>query len=343
MENLKLAVVSADEAYNRIFCMSLLHACRQVEVTSYSTRQFVLDWADYEGPGAFYDCFDLILWAGDEICDSYGDNIIYLTDRESLAGMDYASSRFSLYRYSPAGVIVADVFDIYAHLTGRQFPLVRRDDVQVFAFASYCGGAGCTSLTRAFCQEMARFRGKRVLCISLEDVESAADFMTVPEGIRSEGEFLYRLLGKSTRPFLESYMVKDDFGVCSFAPPKGRNPLGELSGEDMGKLLAALMDSGRFDVIVADLSTCLTEAAVTIMEAAERICVVARTAEPGLREKNYLNQLRSSCGEEAESKVLRVTNTIGKDAELLDILAPLEGNFGQMVSHLTERMVNVVK
>ena len=262
MENLKITVVSADEAYNRTFCMSLLHACRQIEVTAYTSRQFVLDWADFKGPGAFYDCFDLILWAGDEICDSYGDNIIYLTDRESLAEMDYAGSRFSLYRYSPSAVIVAELFDIYAHLTGRQFPLLRREDVKVFAFASYCGGSGCTTLTRAFAQEMARFRGRRALCISLETVESAVDFAPVPEGIRSEGEFLYRLLGKSTRPFLETYMVKDDFGVCSFAPPKGRNPLGDLSKEDMGTLLAALMDSDRFDVIAADLSTCLSEAAV---------------------------------------------------------------------------------
>ena len=343
MENLKIAVVSPDEAYNRTFCMSLLHACRQFEVTAFTTRQFVLQWADYQGPGAFYDSFDLVLWAGDEIRDYYGDNIIFLTDQDSLADMDYAGSRFSLYRYAPAGSIVAGLFDIYAHLTGRQFPLVRRDDVRVFAFASFRGGAGCTTLARAFCQEMTRFRGKRVLCISLEDVESACEFLTVPEGIRSEGEFLYRLLGKDTRPFLDSYMVKDDFGVCSFAPPKGRNPLGDLPKEDMRNLLASLMDSGRFDMITVDLSTCLTDAAVALMEAAECICVVARTSELGVREESYMNQIFSSCGDEAAEKVLRVENAIPKGRDPIDIRAALEGNFGQMISNLTDRIVNVVK
>ena len=343
MENLKIAVVSPDEAYNRTFCMSLLHACRQFEVTAFTTRQFVLQWADYQGPGAFYDSFDLVLWAGDEIRDYYGDNIIFLTDQDSLADMDYAGSRFSLYRYAPAGSIVAGLFDIYAHLTGRQFPLVRRDDVRVFAFASFRGGAGCTTLARAFCQEMTRFRGKRVLCISLEDVESACEFLTVPEGIRSEGEFLYRLLGKGTRPFLDSYMVKDDFGVCSFAPPKGRNPLGDLPKEDMRNLLASLMDSGRFDVIAADLSTCLSDSVIAIMDAAEQICVIARTELPGVREQNYMNQLMSCCGEEATGKLVRTENVIANHPGGIDLSAPLEGQFGQVISNLTERLMNVVQ
>ena len=158
METLKIAVVSPDEAYNRVLCMSLLNACKQIEVTVYTGRQFLLDWTDYTGPGAFYNCFDLILWAGDEIRDYYRDNIAYLTDRESLAEMDYRSSKFSLYRYAPTSAIVAEIFDIYTHLTGRQFPLMKRDDVSIFAFASYCGGSGCTTLARSFCQELARFR-----------------------------------------------------------------------------------------------------------------------------------------------------------------------------------------
>ena len=93
MENINIAVVSSDEAYNRVFCMSLLDACRQIEVTSYTSRQFVLEWAQYKGPGAFYDNYDMILWAGDEIRDSYSDNIIFLTDKTSLVNMDYAGSR----------------------------------------------------------------------------------------------------------------------------------------------------------------------------------------------------------------------------------------------------------
>ncbi len=343
MENLRIAVVSQDQAYNRTFCMSLLHTCRQIETTAFTTRQFVLDWADYKGPGAFYDCFDIILWAGDEISEFYGDNIVYLTDRSSLAKMDYAAGKFSIYKYNPAGTVVAEIFDIYSHLTGRGFPLVKRDDVRLVAFASYCGGSGCTILARSVAQELSRFRGRKVLVISLEDVESAGEFLTVPEGVKTEGEYLYRLLGKGVRPFLEPYMVRDDFGVCSFAPPKGRNPLGELSADDMSVLLAALMDSGMFDVIAADLSTCLTEAAVTVMEAAQRICIAAKAAEPGVREQSYTNQLAESCGEGIRSRIIRAVNLIPKNRPPIDIREPFEGDFGRDISKLTERLINVVE
>ena len=342
MENLKIAVVSPDEAYNRTFCMSLLHACRQIEPEAFTSKQFIIDWSDYNGPGAFYDCFDLILWAGDEISEFYGDNIVYLTDRTSLTKMDYAAGKFAIYRYSPAGTIIAEIFDIYSHLTGRGFPLVKRDDVKLIAFASYCGGSGCTTAARSVAQELSRFYGKRIMCISLEDVESAGDFLTVPDGIKTEGEFLYRLLGKGSRPFLESYLIKDDFGVCSFAPPNGRNPLGDLSAEDMKTMLAALMESGRFDYVIADLSTSLTDASMVLMDTAERICVIAKTAEPGMRELSYMNQLTGGFGEKIREHIIR-TVIIDGEGEPVDIRAPLEGKFGKEISKLTEKLINVVE
>ena len=343
MEHLKVAVVSSDEAYNRVFCMSLLHACKQIEVTAYTTRQFVLDWADYRGPGTFYDIFDIILWAGEEVRDSYGDNIIYLTDRASLVQMDYAGSRFALYRFSPACTIIAELFDIYTHLTGRGLPLVKRENVGLLAFASFRGGCGCTTFARSVCQTLSRFSGKRVFCISLEDVDSAAGFLSVPDGVKTEGEFLYRLLGKGSMPFLDSYMVRDEFGVCSFAPPAGRNPLRELSKEEMQTLLAALMDSGRFDVIAADLSTCLTEAAAAVLEAAEHICILAGAEEADLREAAYMNQLVSFCGTSVRERVIRVVNSIPHDGEAIDLRAPLEGKFGQEITKLTEKMLNMLE
>ena len=343
MENLRIAVVSPDEAYNRAFCMSLLHSCRQIDATAFTSKQFIRQWADYKGRGAFYDNYDLILWAGDEIRDHYGDNIVYLTDRLSLAGMDYTSSMFSIYKYSPTGTVLASLFDIYSHLTGRGFSLVKRDGVRLFAFASYCGGSGCTTIARSVAQELSRFHGRKVLCICLEDVESAAEFVSVPEGIRSEGEFLYRLLGKGNLPFFDPYLVKDDFGVCSFVPPEGRNPLCELPAEDMRKLISAIMDSGVFDTVVADLSTGLTDAACAIMEAAERVCVTAKTEDTCAREKHYMNQLEADCGEDIKGKVIRAVNIIPKDRGPVDIRAPLEGDFGRDISKLTERLINVLE
>lgn len=344
MENLNIAVVSPDEAFNRVFCMSLLDACRQISVTAYTTKEFVLQWADRD-EGTYDEHYDLILWAGSEVSDSYGGCVIYLTDRASQVNIDHGNSRYALYKYSRADAIAAAVYDIYAHLTGRQALLVKRNDVRLIAFASYCGGAGCTTICRAVSQELARFRGRRVMYISLEDVASASDFLPLQEGdasgsIKTEGEYLYRLLGKSTVPFLESYLMKDPFGVCSFAPTAGKNPIRELSGEEMQRLLASLMDSGKFDVVAVDLSTGMGEGAMTVCRAADRICMIARTEESGMRENHYLRQLKSSCGDDIANRIVR---TVPVEERLPSPAASLEGFFGQQISKLTERLFDVVQ
>ena len=177
--------------------------------------------------------------------------------------------------------------------------------------------------------------------LSLENVESSGGRMVPPEGVRTEGEYLYRLLGKSTTPFLDPYLVKDDFGVCSFAPSAGKNPLTDLNGEDMQKLLAALMESGSFDIIVSDLSANLGEAAVTVLEAADRICVVARSAQQEIREKRYMNQIAGSCGEETVKRIVRTVRPEG--AAAADFTSPLEGKFGTEISELTASLLNVVQ
>ena len=114
MENLNIAVVSPDEAFNRVFCMSLLDACRQISVTAYTTREFVLQWADRDD-GTYDEHYDLVLWAGNEISDSYGGCVVYLTDRASQVNIDYGNSRYALYKYSRADAIAAAVL-IFMHI-----------------------------------------------------------------------------------------------------------------------------------------------------------------------------------------------------------------------------------
>lgn len=344
MENLKIAVVSPDESYNRAFCVALLDACRQISLTSYTTGQFVSQWADRADLDAFYDGYDIILWAGDEIRDSYGGKIVYLTDRISLTDMDYDRGRFALYKYSRAGRTVASVFDIYSHLTGHQARLVKRNDVKLYAISSCRGGTGCTTTARAVAQEFVRFRDKRVLCLSLEEVDSSGDFLVLRDGVRSEGEFLYKLLGKGKMPFLESYLVRDDFGISSFLPPAGKNPMRDLSKRDMEQLLAALMQSGAFDVIIADLSTSLGDAAAAVADAADSLCLISRSKGPDEREQRYLQQLASCCEGDIRKKIVRqIREEDGQETELSRRQEGLEGKFGREVCNLTERMLHVVK
>ena len=377
MENITVAIVSRDKAYNKALSLSLLNVCRSFIIKLYDSRDFVKEWSGYEGRGAFYDTFDIILWAGDEINEAYGDNIVYLTDKPSLIEKDYSNNRFCIYKYSSAKTIVSAVYDIYSHLTGRSDYYIHKDDVRLIGFAAAGGGTGCTTLAMAVGQELSRFRGCRVLYLSFENVESTGSYIAAPAGTKSLPEFLYRLLGGTEDrllgepgkiPFLDGYVVRSMFGIEAFAPVRGRNPLPELSCDDIQKFIVALMDSGRYDVILLDLSTCLTKAAMGALSIAERVCLTTVPRQSKVREENYLSQLICCSGERVLDKMIKIENmhaaqTVMREedisasfaeAEMLPVKGyvsslprlqlqsgeiPLEGAFGMDISRLTELLL----
>lgn len=316
MENLRIAIVSRDGAYSKALSLSLLNACRDFDIELFDSEEFVDMWSRYQGRGAFYDTFDIVLWAGDEINESYGDNIVYLTDKPSLMNNDYILNKFCIYKYSSAHTIISSIFDIYSHLTGRASAFVRNDNVRLVGFSSCSGGTGCTTLALSVGRELIRFHGMKVLYLSMEDVESTGNAFNITPGTGSIGEFLYRLLSHNREkynlpesiPFLDGFLVKDLYGIEAFAPSKGKNPLRELNTDEIQKLVASLVDCGRYDCVIIDFSSCLTEAGLAAMDMTEKICLVTGSEETGNRELNYLNQISCCMGDSSMDKFLKVKN-----------------------------------
>ncbi len=139
MDKITIAVVSSDRDYGKALSMSLLAACGDVAVRIFDSREFIGEWSLYKGRGAYYDCFDIVLWAGDEVKSAYGGNIVYLTDRISSVRSDYGEEKFSLYKYTSAQNLMSSVFEIYSFLTGRKAVYVKKKNVRLYGFASWEG------------------------------------------------------------------------------------------------------------------------------------------------------------------------------------------------------------
>lgn len=359
VENLRIAIVSRDEAYNRALSLSLLNACREFDIEVFDSEKFVKLWSEYQGKCAFYDTFDIVLWAGNEISESYGDNIVFLTDKPSLIDNDYKLNKFCIYKYSSAHTMLSSIFDIYSHLTGRASLFVRNDNVRLVGFSSCSGGTGCTTLAICVGRELVRFHGMRVLYLSMEDVESTGNMFNITTGTRNIGEFLYRLLSHNREkynlpasiPFLDGFIVKDPYGIEAFAPSKGKNPLRELRTDEIQKLVASLVDCGRYDCVLIDFSSCLTEAGLAAMDMTERICLVAGPDQDKNRELNYLSQIICCNGDNSLDKYLKVRNMcngIPEEGEVdCDEIIPTktfvslktkEGNFFNDISRLCGRL-----
>ena len=92
MDNISIAIVSDDAEYNRALSRSLISVSRDLSVTAFGSMQFVSNWNRHRGRKPYYETFDIVLWAGEEIRDAYGDNILFLTDRESDEEIDYTNN-----------------------------------------------------------------------------------------------------------------------------------------------------------------------------------------------------------------------------------------------------------
>ena len=252
----------------------------------------------------------------------------------------------------------------------------------MLAFSSCCGGSGCTVAAMAAAQELCRFRGRRVLYLSFEETESTGDFMNVSPGVKGIGVYLYHLFksrdtglrvpqgsgSEKNCPPVESYTIHDDFGVETFAPAAGRNPLRELSEDELDIFTASVIDSGRYDVIVMDIGAGLSAVDLACLGMAEKICFVNRSAGSTSREERYLQHLIFSCGESVIDRMIKVENMVpderaetlrgGGDTAMLDTEVYLsrsstclqggeikriflDGRFGQDIKLLAEKLVGI--
>ena len=321
MENIFVAIVTWDKEYGRSLSLAMLSICRGFIIRIFDAEEFLDENRN----------FDIILWDGDEAKEAYGGRIIYLAEKPSEAAGCISENRYCLYKYASANSMVASVFEIYEALTGRRAVNLKRQDVRIFAFASCKGGVGCTTIAMATAQEFCRFQEKRVLYLSFEELDSSGSYFNQNSAAKGSMVYLYELFNKmygiygakgkdrQNPPFLDRYMVKDDFGVETFAVSRGRNPLRELTADELHKFMATLIDSGRFDIIVMDMGQWLSKTAVKCMEIAEKICFVNDTEKKSMREQQYISHFITHCGEQAEEKIIKVVNDIKENKTTGDV------------------------
>lgn len=391
MENLNIAVVSNDKDYARTMGLAVINVCRTIVINVFTEEEFATE-TDNESAaleaGRVFDGFDVVLYDSNDTraIDRNKHSVIYLVDKPSLACRKLSQGLFCVFKYIPAQRMVSEIFEIYGQITGRRPPSLISSGVPIYAFTSWAGGTGCTTMALSFAQELTRFHDKRVMYISLEELESTSEYFPVHGGVRTLGFYLYNLFrdkysqGLVTgseeaefRPFMESYVIKDDFGIEAFLPTKGRNPLIDLSPNDMCVFMESLINTGRYDVIVVDAGRSLSPAAMASMEMAERICVVGNDQMNAARENHMMQYLLCVAGDDMERKALKIINKLDNnplrdflngegeredtllktsleiEKDTITILEDnvtkilIQGSFGQKINTLTEMLTTPLK
>ena len=317
MENISVAVVTDNENYGKALSAGLLNVDRSFIISLINKDEFMVKMkkCSSDGRGVYFtQSFDLILWDGEEAYSFYEGNIVFLTETPSVAVKDSGQMKFCIYKYCCAQQMVSEIFDIYGILTGRSPKTSHLENIQIYVFASWSGGSGCSTVAVETARELNRFYGRKVLYLSFEEIESTENFMRGYSGTFSLSKYLYHLLKKNGKaPFIESYIVKDEYGVEAFSPEKGRNPLKKLNGRELCTFLDAVISDGRYDTLVIDIGGSLSENDIMCLDMAEKICIVTLPENNKYREEKYVRYLLCKCGEHVMNKIVKVVNMAQRD------------------------------
>lgn len=330
MEHITIALVSDDQAYGKALGLGLLHVCRSFLIRLFTPQQFLQSGQE--------ESFDLVLWDGEppeSLTDGFTEereNVLQLVEKPSMMRKDFRKKQFCLYKYSCAQAFVAELFEIYGRLTGRRPVNVARQDIRLFAFTSWEGGAGCSTAAVAVGRELCRYHQKKVLYLSLEEVESTENFFSSYSGAKSLGRYLYYLFHNRSDeeqpaqlPFLDGYVIRDEFGLEAFAPTRGRNPLRELDPGEFFLFLESLMESGRYDTILLDVGSALSGLDLACIELAEKVCLIAAAQGSAFREAQYMQYLICRCSEAVLGKFIKVANRVSEAESLQKTLEGVPG------------------
>jgi cellulose biosynthesis protein BcsQ len=253
---------------------------------------------------------DLILCDIPDGLNIKGKNIL-LTEKRSQIDKNYEEHVYHLYKYSNVRSLAAELLFIYSNVTGRKAVPIRNSNAKIVVFGTPEGGSGCTSCAVAFAQNARRFHGKKVIYISLEEIESTMEYMKKDSTGKSISEYLYYLFNSDDDqhfPFMESYTVSDRYGVDGFTPSPGRNVLNSLNKEEMQYFVSAVLDTGGYDLMVIDAANNLGKSALTCYEMANNICMVENENALPYKKERFMEYFTFVRGERILNRMAKVIN-----------------------------------
>jgi hypothetical protein len=163
----------------------------------------------------------------------------------------------SVDKYGGCAIIVAAIKLKYARVANKTFIDARCDEAEteLISFIGVEGGAGTSSAALGVARELAGCCDKRVICLSMETIESDRLCPTRRKDAGGVSEYIYFFLKGETEKLLrlrDALMPEDEYGVRRFCPSGGFNALRELDEAELSEFIAGLIEGTRSDYLIVD-------------------------------------------------------------------------------------------
>lgn len=159
----------------------------------------------------------------------------------------------------------------------------RRGPGTVFTIGSATGGCGKTFLAANLAYFFASMAGRKVCILDLDlqfgEVSTALRLrprFTIADALQMDGED-----GPGLAEHLEEFLVRHETGIWVLAAPKDPAEADRIEPPEVGRIIDAARE--RFDVVIVDTPTALTEVVLAAYDRSDVLYTVATLDTPSVR------------------------------------------------------------
>lgn len=270
----------------------------------------------------FRDQYDLVLIDG--LKEALKGKYVGLVNHRNLVLLKEDSLEYKLYKYGNVREIVKHLLFIYGRLTGNATAYLPNSMTRIITFSGSRGGAGTSSIAKSTANYLVRFKEKKVLYLSLEELL----FQKPNSEQKGLDEFIYYYReDRPTATYLDCYMVENIWKTWSFNSSLGKNPLKELEAKELQKLISFIQEHGAFDYICVDCGQGFSKKEEALFQIAHRSVVVYdldRVDEDISFMNNYFSHI---LGQESKGKLLHIGNKF---------------NYGTMIDEIDDKKYSYI-
>ena len=285
--------------------MKTINLCLLINEPEYSTALSISLLTNYKYFSIETDNnlpFDILLTDDMKLTE---ERAVFLTEDPTNERVDEEGKIFVLYKYQHIGRISNILRLAYSVFANDEIMTEEIEKTNIVSICSSDGGVGCTSVALGISQELARFHGKQVLYLNLEEFESTAFyFPDANGGSNNISRFIYTLLysqnGENRSPI--GYLVKDGYGISTFRPAKGRNPLRDLNDNEFVKFMKQILKENVYTDLIVDCGNGVDESIISALSLSGHVFYVMGKSTNSDRMKAYLRTV-SNRGEALDKSI----------------------------------------
>jgi len=271
MKKITVAIMEEDAAYGRALSKAIALTRGQFEV-------------HVSPPSSDWEQYDLFLINEENISflpEELKKRTVILTERKcSVSWSGDSSEPLQIYKYERVSIMTSALQYYYSKIYQciNPFSSFGKQPFVVGIFSG-SGGIGCTSTAILLARELTQKKKKKVLFLSLEEMESTSFYFRFPQGHPFMGDYLFYLFSddakRKTATFYSSFQYQDSYGVELFYPSLGSNELCELSIEETQVFIESISKIGHYDYIVLDCGNHFSDKMILWLEHCSQ-CVLLR-------------------------------------------------------------------